>query len=64
MKADARVKTGEQLQEVNAEAEAQGSIMRGRSDQLKRLVFRAPMRGVVKDIAVTTIGGVVAPVAS
>lgn len=61
LKADARVKTGEQLQEVNAEAEAQGSIMRGRSDQLKRLVFRAPMRGVVKDIAVTTIGGVVAP---
>ncbi len=59
--ADARVKVGEELQKVNAEAEVQASIMRGRSDQLDRLVFRAPMRGIVKDVAVTTIGGVVQP---
>ncbi|GHH04821.1 HlyD family efflux transporter periplasmic adaptor subunit [Pseudodonghicola xiamenensis] len=59
--ADARVQVGEELQKVNAEAEVQASIMRGRSDQLDRLVFRAPMRGIVKDIAVTTIGGVVTP---
>jgi len=39
----------------------QSSVVRGRSDQLQRLTFRAPMRGVVKDIAVTTIGGVVPP---
>jgi len=61
LRADSRVKTGEELQKVNAEAEVQASIMRGRSDQLDRLVFRAPMRGIVKDIAVTTIGGVIAP---
>lgn len=61
LRADARVKTGEELQKVNAEAEVQASIMRGRSDQLDRLVFKAPMRGIVKDIAVTTIGGVIAP---
>lgn len=61
LRADSRVKTGEELQKVNAEAEVQASIMRGRSDQLERLVFKAPMRGIVKDISVTTIGGVIAP---
>lgn len=61
LRADARVKVGEDLQKVNAEAEVQSSIMRGRSDQLERLVFRAPMRGIVKDVAVTTIGGVIQP---
>lgn len=61
LRADARVKVGEDLQKVNAEAEVQASIMRGRSDQLERLVFRSPMRGIVKDVAVTTIGGVIQP---
>lgn len=61
LRADARVQVGEELQKVNAEAEVQASITRGRSDELERLVFRAPMRGIVKDIAVTTIGGVVPP---
>jgi adhesin transport system membrane fusion protein len=59
--ADTRVQVGEELQKVNAEAEVQGSILRGVSDQLERLVFRAPMRGIVKDVTVTTIGGVVPP---
>ncbi|KAB0564857.1 HlyD family efflux transporter periplasmic adaptor subunit [Brucella pituitosa] len=59
LRADLRVQTGEELQKINAEAEVQASIMRGRADQLDRLVFRAPMRGIVKDIAVTTIGGVI-----
>ena len=61
LQADARVQAGEELQRVNAEAEVQASVMRGRSDQLARLVFQAPMRGIVKDIAVTTIGGGVPP---
>lgn len=61
LRADTRVQSGEELQRVNAEAEVQFSVMRGRSDQLSRLTFRAPMRGVVKDIAVTTIGGVISP---
>lgn len=61
LKADVRVQVGEELQRVNAEAEVQGSVMRGRFDQLDRLVFRAPMRGIVKDVSVTTIGGVVPP---
>nr|WP_309501911.1 HlyD family efflux transporter periplasmic adaptor subunit [uncultured Roseovarius sp.] len=61
LRADARVQIGEELQRINAEAEVQASVIRGRSDQLARLVFRAPMRGIIKDIAVTTIGGVVPP---
>jgi len=61
LRAETLVRAGEELQRVNTEAAAQGSIMRGRSDQLARLTFRAPMRGVVQDIAVTTIGGVVPP---
>lgn len=61
LKSDTQVKSSEDLQRFNAEAEVQASIMRGRSDQLARLTFRAPMRGVIQDIAVTTIGGVVPP---
>lgn len=61
LRADYQVKASEELQHVNEEAEVQASIMRGRSDQLARLTFRAPMRGVVKDVAVTTIGGVISP---
>lgn len=61
LRADTLVKSGEELQHVTAEAEVQASVMRGRSDQLNRLTFHAPMRGVVKDIAVTTIGGVIPP---
>lgn len=61
LRADTLVAVGEELQKVNAEAEVQASVMRGRSDQVARLTFHAPMRGVVQDIAVTTIGGVVPP---
>lgn len=61
LRTDALVAAREELQRVNAEAEVHASIMRGRSDQLARLTFHAPMRGVVQDIAVTTIGGVVPP---
>lgn len=61
LRADYLVKASEELQRVNAEAEVQASIMRGRRDKLARLTFRAPMRGVVKDVAVTTIGGVISP---
>ncbi|NPD17068.1 HlyD family efflux transporter periplasmic adaptor subunit [Xinfangfangia sp. D13-10-4-6] len=61
LRTDYLVQAREELQRVNAEIEVQHSIIQGRSDQLARLTIVAPMRGVVKDIAVTTIGGVVAP---
>lgn len=61
LKADTKIQAAEELQKVSAEAEVNASIMRGRSDQLARLTIRAPMRGIVQDIAVTTIGGVIPP---
>jgi len=55
------VRAREELAKANAEIESQRSVTRGRADSLTRLTFKAPMRGVVKDIAVTTVGGVVPP---
>lgn len=36
-------------------------VREGRADQLRRTVLQAPARGIVKDVRVSTIGGVVAP---
>lgn len=36
-------------------------VREGRSEQLRRTVITSPARGIVKDIRVSTIGGVVAP---
>jgi len=55
------VKAREDLAKTNAEIEAQRSVTRGRSDSLTRLTFASPVRGIVKDIAVTTVGGVLPP---
>lgn len=55
------VRTREELARASAEVESLSSVVRGRSDMLTRLTLRSPVRGVVKDIEVTTIGGVVAP---
>nr|WP_153101700.1 HlyD family type I secretion periplasmic adaptor subunit [Paraburkholderia hayleyella] len=55
------VKAREELARANAEIESQRSVTRGRNDSLTRLTFTSPVRGVVKDIAVTTLGGVVPP---
>lgn len=55
------VKAREELAKANADVEAHGSITRGRSDSLTRLTFTSPVRGIVKDIAVTTVGGVLPP---
>ncbi|MFA9440212.1 HlyD family type I secretion periplasmic adaptor subunit [Uliginosibacterium sp. sgz301328] len=55
------VKAREELAKANAEVEAQRSVTRGRQDSLTRLTFTSPVKGVVKDIPVTTLGGVIAP---
>lgn len=51
----------EDLIKMQAEAQALSSVVRGRADSLSRLTLRSPVRGVVKDIEVTTRGGVVPP---
>ena len=51
----------EDLAKANSEAQMLSAVIRGRSDSLSRLTLRSPVRGIVKDIEVTTIGGVVPP---
>jgi adhesin transport system membrane fusion protein len=51
----------EDLAKANAEAQMLSAVIRGRSDSLSRLTMRSPVRGIVKDIEVSTIGGVVPP---
>lgn len=55
------VKAREELAKANAEIEAQQSVTRGRNDSLTRLTFTSPVRGVIKDIEVNTVGGVIPP---
>ena len=64
-KADLRsqylVEARQDLAKVSEEVEALAPVVRGRSDTLQRLTLRSPVRGVVKNIEVSTIGGVVPP---
>ena len=53
------VKSREELSKANTDTEQQMQIVRGRTDTLNRTTFKAPVRGVVKEIAVTTEGGVI-----
>lgn len=53
------VQAREELSEANANVAAYSSILAGREDTLKRTTFYSPVRGIVKDIEVTTIGGVI-----
>src|SRR5699024_12345132 len=58
---DYMVKAREELGKVKADANALESVIRGRTDSLTRLTLRSPVRGVVKDVEVTTRGGVIPP---
>ncbi|MDF7660336.1 HlyD family type I secretion periplasmic adaptor subunit [Erwiniaceae bacterium L1_54_6] len=55
------VQAREDLAKATAEADSLLQTVRGREDTVSRLTIRAPMRGVVKDIKVTTVGGVIPP---
>src|SRR5690625_2665257 len=61
MKAEYMVQAHEELARANAEVQSLSSVVRGRADSLHRLTHRSPVRGIVKDVEVTTIGGVVPP---
>lgn len=61
LKSQYYVKAREDLARANAEIEAQRSVTRGRADSLTRLTFTSPVRGIVNDIVVTTVGGVLPP---
>jgi len=55
------VEARQDLAKVSEEVEALAPVVRGRSDTLSRLTLRSPVRGVVKNIEVSTIGGVIPP---
>lgn len=53
------VQAREELAQANADVASYSSIIRGKTDALERTTFYSPVRGVVKDIMVTTLGGVI-----
>lgn len=60
-RSDYLVRAREELAKASAEADSLSEVVRGRSDSLTRLTLRSPVRGIVKDIEVNTLGGVVQP---
>jgi len=55
------VQAREELAKATAEANSLKEVIRGRNDTVSRTTIKAPMRGIVKNIKVTTIGGVIPP---
>lgn len=55
------VRSREDLAKADADVKSLQSVVRGREDALDRMTLVAPVRGIVKSLDVTTIGGVVAP---
>ena len=53
------VKAREELAKANTDVETQQQAVRGKSDTLNRTIFKSPVRGVVKEIDVMTLGGVI-----
>lgn len=60
-RSDYLVRAREELAKASAEADSLSEVIRGRSDSLSRLTLRSPVRGIVKDIEVNTLGGEVQP---
>lgn len=56
---DYYVKAREELAKANADIKSLQQVVTGRNDSVKRSVFYAPVRAVVKELAITTIGGVI-----
>ena len=55
------VRAGEELAKANSDVQTLASVLKGRSDSVTRLTLRSPVRGIVKGIEVTTIGGIIPP---
>jgi adhesin transport system membrane fusion protein len=55
------VRAREELAKTNAEVTALSPIVSGKTDSLSKLTHRSPVRGVVKNVEVSTIGGVIPP---
>lgn len=53
------VQAREELSKANTDIETQQQVIKGKSDSLNRTLFKAPVRGIVKEIDVMTLGGVI-----
>ncbi len=56
-----RAEAAAELSRVESELAQVTGLLTAREDQLQRTLVRAPLRGTVKNIRVTTIGGVIQP---
>jgi len=55
------VQSREELTQTRKEMESLSPVVRGRSFSLDNMTLRSPVRGIVKSVEVSTIGGVVPP---
>nr|WP_256122531.1 HlyD family type I secretion periplasmic adaptor subunit [Enterobacter pasteurii] len=55
------LRSREELSKVTAEIASLKHALRGRSDLVEKSTLRSPVRGIVKDIQINTIGGVISP---
>lgn len=61
MRSQYYVQAREELAKANAEADSMSQVVKGREDTVTRLTIRSPMHGIVKNIKVSTVGGVIPP---
>lgn len=61
LRAQYRVQAREELAKATAEANSLAEVIKGREDSVLRMTVRSPVKGIVKNIKVTTLGGVVPP---
>ncbi|KGT92177.1 secretion protein HlyD [Enterobacter cancerogenus] len=61
MRSQYYVQAREELAKASAEADSLAEVIKGREDTVTRLTIRAPMNGIVKNIKVSTVGGVIPP---
>nr|WP_052059366.1 HlyD family type I secretion periplasmic adaptor subunit [Pantoea rwandensis] len=61
MRSQYYVQAREELAKASAEADSLAEVIKGREDTVTRLTIRSPMNGIVKNIKVSTVGGVIPP---
>ena len=53
------MKAREELAKTNTDIETQSQVVKGKSDTLHRTIFKSPVQGIVKEIDVMILGGIV-----
>jgi adhesin transport system membrane fusion protein len=61
LKSDYFVNSREEMLKVASEMKSLAHSLRGRKDALSMLTIKSPVKGIVKNIEVNTIGGVISP---